>query len=506
MDNGEPHYHHGMINARMLLETWELLGKKPLPRGLARQVLSLPKEESLDDWFAALPDHASDRADAEQLVALLRQRVADPGPSCATAGLSSSAATGSGKAENTAGRASSGTHVPDSNATRPPASLTFAHTARRSFEKTYWKTIARLASGRYANKDNADCVQDPLTQSRLAHHRRDLELGDFLIAHYQREVERAGMAGRALVGELPFRWRTDFHFPWWGGWAKNQEEARRTRFVGRHSRPEPPSGDRHGRPLRHGLHGRRFRLHAWRRRAAAGGGRRRRQSLGHRGLDVGCPDLPRTFPPRQARPRHLAAPSHRRRVSRRLHGRPSLCERLVQGTLRLRLPDRRWRDLADASRGGLRLDMIAHNSDRDRDVFQMCPGHGPESLWLAEQRPRPRPPGTNRRRLESPHGPPGRGRRSAARSDLAQGRRILQLHGEVRRVDNPRSTLYNTDGQIFSDAGVPVVLFMENYDINRHGYHDSQDTMANIDLDYGAAVAAIAVESVARAATEEIKA
>ena len=42
----------------------------------------------------------------------------------------------------------------------PPASLTFAHTAQRSFERAYWKTIALLASGRYANKDNADCVQD----------------------------------------------------------------------------------------------------------------------------------------------------------------------------------------------------------------------------------------------------------------------------------------------------------------------------------------------------------
>ncbi len=77
-----------------------------------------------------------------------------------------------------------------------------------------------------------------------------------------------------------------------------------------------------------------------------------------------------------------------------------------------------------------------------------------------------------------------------------------QLHGEVRPRADPRSTLYNTDGQIFSDAGVPVVLFMENYDINRHGYHDTHDTMENIDLDYGAAVAAIAIESVARAATE----
>jgi hypothetical protein len=76
----------------------------------------------------------------------------------------------------------------------------------------------------------------------------------------------------------------------------------------------------------------------------------------------------------------------------------------------------------------------------------------------------------------------------------------LAPRGEVRLHGNPRSTLFNTDGQIFSDAGVPVVLFMENYDINREGYHDTHDTMANIDLDYGAAVAAIAIETVARAA------
>ena len=77
----------------------------------------------------------------------------------------------------------------------------------------------------------------------------------------------------------------------------------------------------------------------------------------------------------------------------------------------------------------------------------------------------------------------------------------LSPRGEVRLHDNPRSTLFNTDGQIFSDAGLPTVLFMENYDINREGYHDTHDTMANIDLDYGAAVAAIAIETVARAAS-----
>ncbi len=79
-------------------------------------------------------------------------------------------------------------------------------------------------------------------------------------------------------------------------------------------------------------------------------------------------------------------------------------------------------------------------------------------------------------------------------------RRHPQLHGEVRTPTDPRSSLYNTDGQIFSDSGIPVVLFMENYDINRQGYHDTQDTMANIDLDYGSALAAITIEAVSRMA------
>ena len=69
------------------------------------------------------------------------------------------------------------------------------------------------------------------------------------------------------------------------------------------------------------------------------------------------------------------------------------------------------------------------------------------------------------------------------------------LRGEVRPDWDPRSTLFNTDGQIFSDVGVPAVLFMEDYDINRKGYHDTHDTMENIDLDYGAAVAAVFIET-----------
>ncbi len=93
-----------------------------------------------------------------------------------------------------------------------------------------------------------------------------------------------------------------------------------------------------------------------------------------------------------------------------------------------------------------------------------------------------------------------RGRRSPDGRSIPPTARHPELSGEIRPAIDPRSALYNTDGQIFSDAGIPVVLFMENYDINRVGYHDTHDTMANIDLDYGAAVAAIAIESAARAA------
>jgi len=50
---------------------------------------------------------------------------------------------------------------------------------------------------------------------------------------------------------------------------------------------------------------------------------------------------------------------------------------------------------------------------------------------------------------------------------------------------------------------VPVVLFMENQDINRSDHHDSHNTMANINLDCGAVMAAIAIEHVTRAATQE---
>ncbi len=150
------------------------------------------------------------------------------------------------------------------------------------------------------------------------------------------------------------------------------------------------------------------------------------------------------------------------------------------------------------------MDMIAHNRDHDRDIFQISPGRSTRSLslaWQAHLATLSWQEGTSIWNQSPERHGLGRGVRTEHGSAVPATAAYLPLMGEVRTKDDPASSLYNTDGQIFSDVGAPVVLFMENYDINRTGYHDTHDTLANIDLDYGAALAAIAIESTARVAT-----
>ena len=175
-------------------------------------------------------------------------------------------------------------------------------------------------------------------------------------------------------------------------------------------------------------------------------------------------------------------------------GARALCQQVVEGGLQIRLADGRWKSLAKTRVEGVYvMDMIAHNNDREKDVFQIAAGREPRVDAAGRGGPRgQRRSGTPRRRHWNRRGRPPRPARGASAS--ADGVTIpdvalhLPLSGEVRPPYYRRSALYNTDGQIFSDAGVPVVLFMENYDINRQGYHDTHDTMENIDLDYGAAL------------------
>ena len=84
-------------------------------------------------------------------------------------------------------------------------------------------------------------------------------------------------------------------------------------------------------------------------------------------------------------------------------------------------------------------------------------------------------------------GPAAGAPQPARRGDSGRGPVPLAFGrgSRARPTRGARST--TPTAQIFSDAGVPCVLFMENYDINRTGYHDTHDTMENIDLDYGAA-------------------
>lgn len=494
----DPRYHVTTLNVRKLLQTWELLGERPLPRSFARQLLTAPKEESLEAWLASLADRSSDRNAAATLVDTLEKRLAPadadtPAEPARRARPRSAAARRSQSPANDAGDA--------------PQALTYDRTARRSFETAYWRTIYKLAAGRYVNKDNADCVLDRKTRAKLVHHHRDLEaLGDYLLAYYRRLAKTKQMSRQMLVGELPFYWRTDFDFRWSGGWSNNQEQVTYERDLmvvipGRDRGRAVIMADHYDTAYMedvygytHGGHGPRV--------SAAGADDNHSATAA---LMLGAPvfmDLSRAgqlacdiwlvhltgeeFPSDCLGARHLT-------------------QCLVEGTLKLHVAGGKPRDLSKTRVQGLYvLDMVAHNNDRDRDVFQICPGTSREAMWLALQAHKAnrawnhlsrqwneRP---NRRGL-------GRGRRSADGKTLPNIAQHPWLHGEVRPTYDPRSTLYNTDGQIFSDAGVPAVLFMENYDINRKGYHDTHDTMANIDLDYGSAVASIAIESVARAAT-----
>jgi len=475
----EGHTHQTVMNVRKLLDFRQLFGPKSFPPSYARQLLATSKHRNLENWLASLPAEASNGAEAGKLADSIR------------CGLQPE-------------------RVQLSKTPERSAALTMGRTARRSFEIAYWKTIASLASGDLINKDNADCVRDPVTQKLLRHHHRDLHaLGEHLIAHYTRVISSCGMMGKAFAAELPFRWETQFDFSWSAGWLRNQkgEEGERNLFCvipGRDRKRAVIMADHYDTAYMEDYYekergGKGARL------AASGADDNHSATaalmlaapvfcdLSRAGLldsDVWLVHLTgEEFPSDCMGARHLS-------------------ERLVNGTLELRLQDNRTCDLSGVRIQGVYvLDMVAHNNDRDRDVFQISPGEGDGAAWLALQAHTAceiwnasaakwncRPSRRGR----------GAGRRSPDGVKIPEIALHPQLHGEIRPHYDPRSSLYNTDGQIFSDAGIPVVLFMENYDINRTGYHDSHDTMVNIDLDYGVAVAAIAIEAVARAATERV--
>jgi hypothetical protein len=316
------------------------------------------------------------------------------------------------------------------------------------------------------------------------------------------------MEERVLLGELPFRWHTDYPFRWMGGWVHNQQGQAYERNL----LVMIPGRDRSRAVLMADHYDTAYMYDHYEKQYGGNGARLAAPGADDNGSATAALMLgARAFLDLSRQGKlacdvwlvHLTGEEYPAEGQ----GANRLCQWLVEGILRLRTRAGTWHDLSGVHIQGVYvLDMVAHNNNSNRGVFQISPGGSRESQWLAYQAHLAneiwnasteawnRQPA--RRRV-------GRGRRSRDGKTLPALSRFPRLRGEVRLHFDPRSTLYNTDGQEFSDAGIPVVLFMEDYDIDRRGYHDSHDNMAGINLDYGAALAAIAIESVARAATEE---
>jgi hypothetical protein len=467
--------HQIALNAFKLMAVRDFFGEKKqlLPWDFARHITIIPKGKTLEQWLDQVAGQNSPTSYGFLLYHTLRL-IISPRNDLALNPL--------------------------------PEPITYPYTATRAFESAYWKTIDQLACGRFSNKDNADCVSDPATQKFLKHRKRDLEaLGDRLLAYYRKLIARHGMSGNALAGELPFQWRTDFDYPWMGGWLGNQEGTLNERNLlvmipGKDRRRAIIMADHYDTAYMEDLY------------EKERGGKLARVSA------AGADDnYSATAALMQAAPVFLKLSREGRldcdiwlvhltgeEFPADCMGARHLAQSIVEGTLTLHRPGQKDCDLSGVKIDGVYvLDMIAHNHDRDLGVFQISPGlsrqsvrlayqaHLANMIWNAHTEKWNQKPARRHRKA---------GRRSKDGITMPGLALHPRLHGEIRIPGDMRSSIFNTDGQIFSDAGIPVVLFMENYDINRTGYHDTHDDMSNIDLDYGAAVAAIAIESVARAA------
>jgi Peptidase family M28 len=461
---------HDAANVLAVAAAWRGLGERPLPRSFARRLLKLAKDETVESWLDRLPDGVADAGEGRRLRAEIEALLAAAGA------------------------------APD-----PGSPLTYGATATRAFEEAYWRDIATLAHGRYLTKDNADCVRDAVTQAHLPHHRRDLEpLGDYLIERHRDAIAAAGMTGKAWCGELPFAWRTDFPFDEFGGWLANRDGRAHERDIvvvipGRDRRHAVVLADHYDTAYMEDVYD----------TSKGGSGAR----LAAHGADD---NHSATATLLQAAPIYLELAKQGRleRDVWLVHltgeefpadcmGARALCRALMERAVVLRGADGETDLSATRVVGLVVMDMIAHNRADHPYVFQIAPGDGPGALRVALAAHRANE-AWNALAAELNRSPERRGRGPSARSaDPAVVPAIAELarmRGEVRLHFEPRSSLYNTDGQVFSDVGVPAALFMEDYDINRQGYHDTHDTMENIDLDYGAALAAIAIETIARLA------
>jgi hypothetical protein len=462
--------HQTSMNILSLMECWQMQEKRPLARSYARSLLNISKDKTLDQWLDELSKNGKTPESGRQMCEAIEKMIEPQHPN------------------------------------ELPEAITYSETTNRHFEEDWWNDIKFLAHGRFIHKDNADIMQDETTLSQVHHKNRDLDsLGDYFMERHRKAIAEAGMEGIALCGELPFQWKTDFEFSSYGGWLLNQKGNTHERNLlvvipGKNRRQTVVLGDHYDTAYMEDIY----------EKARGGTGAR----LSANGADDNYSASATLL---QAAPIFLRL-SKEGKLERDvwlIHltgeefpadcmGARNFCQALVEKNLRLQLDHDRSEDLSDREIvGAYIMDMIGHNRENDRDVFQISPGKSAASLYLAWQAHMANltwNAGTHQWNHAADRRHRGRGKRMSDTQQIPETARHLPLDGEVRTRYNPHSSIFNTDGQIFSDVGVPVVLFMENYDINRSGYHDTKDTLENIDLDYGAAFAAIAIETVARVA------
>lgn len=469
------HYsHQTAYNIINLLDHWKKLGEKPLERDFARNLIRFNHHASIEHWLEDLPNHAKSPEFGIEIKGII-ENLLEPA---------------------------------NKPKTIPPA-LTYHTTKERSFEEAWWNDIFYLAHGKFINKDNADCVQDEITKSQTTHHHRDLEqLGDYLINRHRDAIAKAGMEGKAFCGELPFGWDTDFAFDVFGGWKRNHEGHTYERNIlvvipGKNRKEAVVMGDHYDTAYMEDIYD----------LDRGGSGAR----ISANGADD---NYSATSTLLQAASIFLKMASENKleRDVWLIHltgeefpsdcmGARNFCQALIENTLRLYLDKDHSISLSDTKIvGAFVMDMIGHNRDNPQDIFQISPGKSLQSLRIAREahianiiwnaNAHEWNKSTDRHTLQ-------RGQRTHDGKTIPAKAKYLPLVGEVRTRFDPFSSIYNTDGQIFSDIGAPIVLFMENYDLHRSGYHDTKDTMENIDLDYGAAFAAICIEAAARVATME---
>jgi hypothetical protein len=465
------HYSHQTSkNILSLFDSWLKHGRKPLTRSYAHKLLNVSKHKTFEQWLDDLAIHSKSEESYLQMREEL-ERIIEP---LTIYGL--------------------------------PDAITYNETANRRFEESWWNDIKFLAHGEFVYKDNADIVSDNATlpQSHKIH--RDLEnVGDYFISRYRKAIADEEMEGVAMCGELAFKWQTDFDFTAFGGWISNQKGTTHERNIlviipGKNRKEAVVLGDHYDTAYMEDIY----------EKSRGGTGARQAANGADDNYSASATLL-------QAAPIFLKL-SKEGKLERDvwlIHltgeefpadcmGARNFCKTLIEKNIKLKLADGATLDISDIEvKGVYVMDMIGHNRDKDQNIFQISPGKSAASLRLALQAHIANMTwnaGTNSWNKNHERLHLGKGNRITGSQEIPEPAKHLAIEGEVRTQFNPHSSIFNTDGQIFSDVGLPVVLFMENYDINRSGYHDTKDTMENIDLDYGAAFAAIAIETVARMA------